>query len=76
MYVDIRFSYTFSFPEGHEILDREGEFPGIEDGGRLIFKWFTMEELQGLSVYPVELKTDIMSVIDGSADLKHRIHQP
>lgn len=75
-YHEIGFYYTFSFPEGHEILDREGEFPGIEDGGRLIFKWFTIEELQGLSVYPVELKTDIMSVIDGSADLKHRIHQP
>ncbi|MET3549535.1 hypothetical protein ABID47_006172 [Paenibacillus favisporus] len=30
--------------------------------------------MSDVSVYPVELKTDILSVIDGSADLKHQIH--
>lgn len=61
-YHEIGFYYLFSFPEGHEIVDMNGDFKGVEDGGKLIFKWFNIEELQKIEVYPERLKEEVKSL--------------
>ncbi|MFD1177818.1 NUDIX hydrolase [Paenibacillus puldeungensis] len=71
-YHEIGFYYLFSFPEGHEIVGMNGEFNGIEDGGRLIFKWFHIQELQNIEVYPERLKEDLKDLSQTNI-IKHYI---
>ena len=71
-YHEIGFYYLYSFPEGNEILDMNEEFGGIEDGGRLIFKWFNIQELQNIEVYPERLKEDVKNISRVSS-IKHYI---
>jgi len=59
---EIGFYYRVSFPEGHEITKHTDEFPGVEDDGRLIFKWFPIDELQDLEVYPEILRTELLQL--------------
>ena len=71
-YHEIGFYYLVSLAEDHEILQENKEFYGLEDNGRLIFKWFEVEELLDVEVYPKILKTDIQEIIKGSG-IKHSI---
>ncbi|GGH27670.1 NUDIX hydrolase [Paenibacillus segetis] len=71
-YHEIGFYYLMSLPANHDILQKKEEFYGLEDNGRLIFKWFEVEELLDLEVYPEILKTDIKEIITGSG-IKHSV---
>lgn len=71
-YHELGFYYLISFPEDDEILERNDEFSGVEDGGRLIFRWFTFEELEELEVYPEILRTDIRTIYE-TRTIKHNI---
>jgi len=61
-YHEIGFYYLIDFPEGHEVIKKDDEFVGIEEGGKLIFKWFPLEQLKGLNVYPEILKTELLKL--------------
>ncbi|ANF97834.1 NUDIX hydrolase [Paenibacillus bovis] len=63
---EIGFYYLVSFPEGHEITTYEDEFSGIEDEGRLIFKWFPVDELQDLEVYPEVLRSELLQLTNSN----------
>lgn len=71
-YHEIGFYYLMSLEENHEILLKNEEFFGLEDNGRLIFNWFSVEELLNLEVYPENLKTDIQEILTDSR-IKHSI---
>lgn len=74
-YHEIGFYYLIDFPDGHEVLTKDGEFKGIEDNGRLIFKWFLLDELKDLNVYPEMLKTDLMKLKDQNKIQHFIVHQ-
>lgn len=74
-YHEIGFYYLIDFQDGHEILTKDGEFKGIEDNGRLIFKWFSLDELKDLNVYPEMLKTDLMKLKDQDKIQHFIVHQ-
>jgi hypothetical protein len=59
-------------PERHENLDRAGSFHGLEDGGRLIFKRFSFEELDEFEVYPEFIKRDIHTMLSIEG-IKHEV---
>ncbi|WP_211748635.1 NUDIX hydrolase [Paenibacillus sp. Marseille-Q4541] len=71
-YHEIGFYYVIRLPEGQEIVNQKGEFKGIEDNGRLIFKWFAFEELKDMQIYPECLKTEL-SMIEEMKFTKHSI---
>ncbi|MGG3280099.1 NUDIX hydrolase [Paenibacillus solani] len=74
-YHEIGFYYLIDFPEGHEVVKKDGEFKGIEDNGKLIFKWFSLDELKGLNVYPEILKTELMKWKDQNKIQHFIVHQ-
>lgn len=49
------------------------EFLRIEEGGKLIFKWFPLEKLDQLHVYPDILKTELLNLKDKN-QIKHYIN--
>ncbi|RCW45445.1 NUDIX hydrolase [Paenibacillus prosopidis] len=61
-YHEICFYYLITFPLGHEIIRIDDEFYGIEDEGRLIFKWFLIDQLIELNVYPEILRTELLKL--------------
>lgn len=74
-YHEIGFYYLIEFPDGHEVIEKDGEFKGIEDNGRLIFRWFSLDELQDLNVYPEILKTELMRWKDQDMIQHFIVHQ-
>ncbi|KRE52049.1 NUDIX hydrolase [Paenibacillus sp. Soil724D2] len=69
---ELGFYYLISLPENNEIMNKESEFYGIEDGGRLIFRWFSFDELNQIEVYPEFIKRDI-HVLLTSEIIKHEV---
>jgi 8-oxo-dGTP pyrophosphatase MutT (NUDIX family) len=47
------------------ILAQESEFCGIEVDCKLIFKWFDLQDLANLSLYPVFLKSELLNLPSG-----------
>ncbi|WP_422657603.1 NUDIX hydrolase [Paenibacillus sp. EC2-1] len=72
-YHEIGFYYLIDLPEGHELTRTDEEFLGIEEGGKLIFKWFPLEQLDQLHVYPDILKTELFNLKDKN-QIKHYIN--
>jgi 8-oxo-dGTP pyrophosphatase MutT (NUDIX family) len=72
-YHELGFYYLISFPEDHEITNNNDEFYGIEDDGRLIFKWFSFEELSGIKLYPEIIRTEIKTITQ-MRTIKHYIN--
>ncbi|WP_458121629.1 NUDIX hydrolase [Paenibacillus sp. Z6-24] len=70
---EIGFYYLISFPEGHEITKYEEEFHGVEDDGRLIFKWFPIDQLRELEVYPEILRTELLT-LKSSNHIQHFVN--
>ncbi|WMT39693.1 NUDIX hydrolase [Paenibacillus sp. D2_2] len=59
-YHEIGFYYLIDFPEGHEVITKDDEFVGTEEGSKLIFKWFPLDQLKDINVYPEILKTELL----------------
>jgi len=74
-YHEIGFYYLIDFPDGHEVIEKEGEFKGIEDNGRLIFRWFSLDELKDMNVYPEILKTELIKLKDQDKIQHFIVHQ-
>lgn len=74
-YHEIGFYYLIGFPDGHEVIEKNGEFRGIEDNGRLIFRWFSLDELKDLNVYPEILKTELIKWKDQDKIQHFIVHQ-
>lgn len=72
-YHELGFYYLISFPEDQEILEKKDDFNGVEDGGRLIFRWFTFEELLEIEVYPEIIRTDIRTIYE-TVTITHNIN--
>jgi hypothetical protein len=69
---ELGFYYLISLPENNEIISKDSEFKGIEDGSRLIFRWFLFDELDQIEIYPEFIKRDF-HVLLTSELIKHEV---
>jgi hypothetical protein len=53
--------YFFDFPEGQTYYDL-AEFHGIEEGGRLLFKWHPISELVNTWLFPTFLRESLTNM--------------
>ncbi|WP_258166391.1 NUDIX hydrolase [Paenibacillus sp. PCH8] len=72
-YHEIGFYYVITLPEAHKLYD-EIEFKGLEDNGKLIFRWFSLDKLEQMEIYPVFLKKELTSLPDAKR-IKHFIQK-
>ncbi|MFD1134436.1 NUDIX hydrolase [Paenibacillus urinalis] len=71
---EIGFYYLINFPEGHEITEIQDQFIGIEEGGKLIFQWFDIDQLEQLHVYPQNLKSQLLKLKENN-QIQHIINR-
>lgn len=72
-YHEVGFYYIITLPEAHKLYS-EIEFKGLEDNGKLIFKWFYLDELEQMEVYPVFLKKELSNLLDAKG-IRHFIQK-
>lgn len=72
-YHEVGFYYLITLPEAHKLYS-ETEFKGLEDNGKLIFQWFSLDELERMEVYPVFLKEELSNLLDAKG-IKHFIQK-
>lgn len=63
MFHEIGFYYIIALPEAHKLYS-EIEVKGLEDNGKLTFRWFSLDELEHMEVYPVFLKKKLHNLRD------------
>ncbi len=63
--------YVFNFPEGHTYYSL-AEFNGIEESGRLIFKWHPISELVNTRLFPSFLRKSLTNLPNA---IVHILHQ-
>lgn len=73
-YHEIGFYYLVSLDAEHDLFHKEESFVGLEDDGRLIFQWFTTQEISDLAVYPELLKTRLNDIIFGT-EIVHSVRR-
>jgi len=73
-YHEIGFYYFLSIRDDEEITTFTDDFGGIEDNGRLIFRWVAIDALQELEVYPENLKSELLQRRAGYSGANHYIH--
>ncbi len=60
-YHELGFYFLMTLPDGSG-LRRKDEFVGDEEGVKLIFKWFPIDELEGVPLYPAFLREGLRSI--------------
>lgn len=60
--------YSVSLPKDSLLLNQKASFNGLE-GERLIYKWFTVNELQELNIKPSFLKERLMCLPDSPSHI-------
>ncbi len=63
--------FLMTFPEDYPLYGADEPFEGHEEGVKLIFQWFRLDELQGLPLYPSFLKTALASLPAGTEHVVH-----
>lgn len=70
---EIGFYYVIALPEAHKLYSQI-EFKGLEDNGKLTFRWFSLDELEHMEVYPVFLKKELHNLHDAKS-IQHFIQK-
>lgn len=63
--------FQMHFPQDWPLLQHTDAFDGHENGIRLIFRWFPVDQLQGERVYPSFLRTGLATL---PATTQHVVH--
>jgi len=77
-YEDDRFAFhelalyfLVTFPPDSGLYDRSEPFPGDEEGLKLIFQWFEIEELQTVRLYPTFLRKALRRIPEAPEHVVH-----
>ena len=68
---EIALYYLMSFPPDCPLYRSRGPFDGDEDGFRVIFQWFPVDELERVRLFPTFLRTALHAIPDS---IQHVIH--
>ena len=64
-YHELGLYHLLKMPENCSLCSKSGEFDGLEENYRLIFKWHALDKLDELELYPVFLKQKLVDISDG-----------
>jgi ADP-ribose pyrophosphatase YjhB (NUDIX family) len=64
--------YLLDLPNDPRLADLNASIPGVEPGVPLTFRWFPVERLSEVPVYPTFLAQELKSM---SAGIKHIVHR-
>ncbi len=64
--------YRMILPEECRYINAAGPFAGVEEGVPLTFRWFHLDEIEGLTLYPSFLPEMLRSPFDGTRHIVHR----
>lgn len=56
---EMGFYYVISLPGGHSFYN-EREFKGVEQDGKLTFRWFPIQETEQMEIYPVFCEKNLL----------------
>jgi len=70
---EMGFYYVISLPGGHSFYN-EREFKGVEQDGKLTFRWFPIQETEQMEIYPVFLRKELVNLRDSSS-IRHFIQK-
>ncbi|MEK3827751.1 NUDIX hydrolase [Paenibacillus sp. FSL K6-1558] len=70
---EMGFYYVISLPGGHSFYN-EREFKGVEQDGKLTFRWFPIQETEQMEIYPVFLRKEFVNLRDSSS-IRHFIQK-
>jgi ADP-ribose pyrophosphatase YjhB (NUDIX family) len=70
-YHELGFYFLLQLPGNSPFLDKIGNFYSEDAGTPLIFRWFSINQLETLTLYPSFLKTSLRSLPTG---VEHIIH--
>jgi 8-oxo-dGTP pyrophosphatase MutT (NUDIX family) len=68
---ELGFYYLMEIPEDSSLLARGDQFIGDEGGTELFFRWFSLEDLDAISLYPTFLREGLRSIPQGIAHVMH-----
>jgi len=68
---EVAFYYRMSFPPDCALYRGRGPFEGDEEGVRLIYQWFPVNELESVRLFPTFLRAGLRDLPDG---IRHVIH--
>lgn len=63
--------YAMTLPAASPLLNVGREFPGLEAHDPMVFRWFPVEQLTQVRLYPTILRTELQQV---PATTRHLIH--
>src|SRR5207249_776416 len=63
-YHELAFYFLITPPPSSPLYERNELFLGHEDGIKLIFQWYTLDDLEGLALYPSFLRQSLKSLPD------------
>ena len=69
-YHELALYFLISLPENSPLYE-EDEFPGDEEGVKLIFKWFPLDELEGIRLYPTFLRQALKAIPEAPEYIVH-----
>lgn len=71
-YHELGFYFLMHLPDESPLVEADGEFEGDEEGTRLFFRWFAIEEVGGLHILPSYLRTGLAAIPDSPVHVVHR----
>ncbi len=70
-YHEIAFYFLMTFPRGSHLYERDEPFMEYDNGFKLIFRWYRLDELKKLELYPMFLKERLKSLPE---NMEHIVH--
>ena len=70
-YHEIAFYFLMTFPHDSHLYERDEPFVAYDNGIKLIFKWYRLDELKTLELYPAFLKDGLRSIPES---IEHIVH--
>lgn len=69
---EVAFHYEMTLPPASSLLDLEREYAGIEPATSLVFRWFPVNRLSQIRLYPTVLREALRDVPAATQHLIHR----
>jgi len=70
-YHELAFYFLMTFPNASHLYEKSEPFTGDEEGIKLIFEWFQLDELEEVRLYPTFLRRALNSIPEVTEHILH-----
>ena len=70
-YHEIAFYFLMTFPGDSQLYEKDEPFVAYDNGIKLIFRWYGLDEIRKLELYPAFLRDGLRSIPE---NIKHIVH--